>query len=240
MRALFLVVLLACGCAQAGDRVYKLALVGVPGFLDSQQLGAGAKFSNALVKRLQQKGLQFEVTYFEAAKRAAMAFASGEYDVLFPAGLGDPNIPGVPSAAVVGEQVVLFTHKNKPPLNRVSELEGKTLGIPRGYFLPSHIASNSKIAIREANSMQGAFLMLSRNRLDSVLALKSVGDRVVRSEKLNSVTHGKVVDFAFGVFMFHDTAEGKTLLEIYNHELGGMFKDGSYRRLMQDSPHSLL
>ncbi|MCP4110742.1 MAG: transporter substrate-binding domain-containing protein [Desulfobacteraceae bacterium] len=201
--------------AYAQKKSYKVCLTYLPGFINSEDEGIGARLNKKILSRIEQReGVTFEVSFYPC-KRALLLFNKGEADIVFATVLGDSgsdqtifqNYDTIDSAPLAGSGYAIFTLKSFPKLSKLDDLRGKRVGIIRGVTLPEDFAKISTEVTEDFNSMEQNIFMLQKGRINAVLTLKSLGMEEIRRLNITNIHWGREFGFKFACYSVHLTGK---------------------------------
>ncbi len=212
----------------------------------SQQTIKIASFPIPLMVESPTQGIFVELT-LEVAKRAGVPvtitvlppvrtiseFESLSIDCIFPA--LDPTMPGpVAKSSPIYNKVDYVFYLKDTPLKALKDLEGKRVGLTRGYPYSKELTDNKRIIISYVDSDVANMKMLGAGRIDAfVVEEKSGLKALAQSEQTNITYDPKQFLSSLAVYYaFHPTEQGKILAEKFSKALQSMQSDGSFAALM--------
>ncbi|MDD9303230.1 MAG: transporter substrate-binding domain-containing protein [Desulfobacter sp.] len=194
-----------------------------------------------LVKAIGQRAnLDIEI-YLAPPKRATLSFANKKTEVLFPAinSIFTPDQKYLKSReSFYVRKDFAFTRKNGPLLNDIKSLEGKTIGLTRGYTYSNALLNNTKIRFSLANRDESNVRKLLARRIDAfVVEEKSGLNAFLNTNKASRVQYDKFqpVSKEDIFFAFHDNARGRRLESLVSKAIREMKHDHSFDKIMARS-----
>ena len=171
-------------------------------------------------------------------KRTISNFLEGKIDVLFPAvDMYFPKgiIPLKSKELIYIKTDFVFTKKGSPMLKSLTELEGKKVGITRGYPYESKLTDNNLITTELANSDELNVKKLMKGRIDAFVVEEKSGLKAFENEGIKD-------DFQYDpavpmskqdvYYAFQNDENGKHLAGIVSNVLGEMKQDGTFNKIM--------
>ena len=145
------------------------------------------------------------------------------------------------SAPLYTERVLIYvTQKNMFTFNKLADLEGKTIGVLRGWSYGDafdQFRQAGKVTVKAANNDHITFKRLVAGHVDCLFAPEHTGNQMLRQKAY----HDQVVAIAKPVavndtyIVFAKRSHKKKLLEQFNAMLKTMKDDGSYEQVIQSS-----
>ena len=228
------------------NKTYQLYLTYLPGFIESEKEGIGARLNREIIKRVEHnEQVRFKVHFFPP-KRAISAFNQQQGDLVFATVLGDQTndlevsqgISSIDSAAVAGSGYIILTLKTKPKLSSIKELAGKRVGVIRGVTLPEEFESSSVKALEEVDTIKQSLQQLRYKRIDAVITIKPMAIPEIDKLRAYDIHFGKSFNITFASYSAHLTKEGARLIEYINKAIAEMLKDGTYEAILSESPET--
>jgi len=217
--------------APAADASAYLAVTHpIPGGLMSEDgRGAFADLCQAIFQRI-----PYKVTVkVYPTKRAMMMFTEKDASI-YVATLEehDPAFLEVPMGLVSFKLIV--TRDDQPILSTVRELEGKVIGIRRGWSYPPELMENPTIRKAEVETFEQNIKKLQAGRIDAAI-LSSTDLSDLEAKKFFGIHYDleKRVFLKKAVFRFHADEKGKKLADAFQTALAALKKDGGYEKIFQ-------
>jgi len=235
--------------SQHSSKPYTIGYGVVEGFINAKNEGVGVELLNEIIKRMEKKGYTLEKK-FQPFKRVINKFIEEEMDVIFPiinggaykkAGYdkwGFKNMPAHSIPIFTSGSFIIYSTLNEPKYDSVDSLIGKRVGVIRGAYIPSIIKDSKQFILTEVNKGVQSFKMLSKKRIDAFLVQQFWADGILKESKLKGFHHGKKFDTIIGSFIFHQNQKGLNLLAEFNHTIGSMILDGTYKNILNNYPHN--
>ena len=171
------------------------------------------------------------------ARRAVDNFVNRSFAGLVPA-LDTSFEPGQKwfrtSEAIDCKEDFIFTLKDKPLLRTLADLQGKRVGITRGYPYAREVTEHSGFLLETAASDQANIMKLLTGRLDAFVLDEKTGvrafERMNALEKMQYPADSPVSrqDVYYG---FQATPEGRELADSFSAALRDMKADGRYQAI---------
>ncbi len=223
-------------CVQSfGAEKIKFGSFPIPLMVVDEQNGVFIELTKTIAQRA-----NLEIDFLIAPpKRTVGAFLANKIDVLFPA--LDINFPEGITPIKSKELIYLktdfvFTKKGTRMLKSLIELEGKKVGITRGYPYARELINNNLITIDVANSDDLNVRKLMKGRIDAFVVEEKSGLASFAAE-------GKKDDFQYDpavpmskqnvYYAFQNNEKGKKLENIVSKVLGEMKQDGTFDKIMK-------
>lgn len=229
-------------------KTYTIALTEIPGFLSTRKTEPGTLINNEILTRIEKRHNILFKSEFYPVKRATVNFNKGYFDLVFAMSLGDigsdltisqtPN--SIDSAPIAGSGYAVFTRKDTKKVNSLAQLNGKNIGVLAGITPPNSFDERSVNSITQSQSIEQSFKMLRKGRIDAVLTIKAVGLDEIKRLDIADIEYGDEFDYIFACYSAHLTPIGAKLIEFINQALGEIIKDGTYKKLVNGYPGSLL
>jgi polar amino acid transport system substrate-binding protein len=212
-------------------KTYKMGAFPIPLLIEDRNRGVFVELFQEVAKRT---GESFEFEVYPAQRTKKM-FTDGEIDGIFPA--LDKSIEGkyVESAPFYSKNEVAFVREGVPYIEDATQLEGKTVGVTKGYTYGAGITSNPKITLDYADSDVVNMRKLSKGRLDAFVVEEKSGLKALKESGVTNVVYNpeKPLSARRTFFAFQDTAEGRALAGKFTQALAEMKKDGSFEQIMR-------
>lgn len=219
--------------AQATQKPIRLATFPIPLMVESETKGLFIELTRSLAKRA-NIAVSIEVN---PAKRSLSRFMQGQVDGLFPA--LDVNFP--PNYAFVRSEEMIyskndyaFTFHKQPLIKQLSELEGKRVGITRGYPYVKAITQNPSITLDIAGTDELGMQKLAAGRVDAFIVEEESGLAALRHTQLREQVHYSAlhpISQQDVYYAFQDSEEGRRLSKLLSSALKQMIRDGSFQAL---------
>lgn len=143
------------------------------------------------------------------------------------------------SIPYINTAIVLIKHKNDPFVyNKINDLEGKNIGVLRGYGYLEKIQSD-KIQKSVVNSLEQNLRMIVNGRIDLTLEEKLNVENTIASLPQEIQTALTIIENPLEVKKLHITLSKQIpnhqqLIDDFNTALTAMIKDGSYRQMIDN------
>ncbi len=212
-----------------GQQTVKIASFPIPLMVESPTQGIFVELTLEIARRAD---VSIIITVLPPM-RTISEFESLAIDCVFPA--LDPTMPGpVAKSTPIYNKVDYVFYLKTAPLKTLKDLEGKRVGLTRGYPYSKELTENKKIIISYVDSDVANMKMLGAGRIDAfVVEEKSGLSALAQSEQTNIAYDPKQFLSSLAVYYaFHATEQGKILAEKFSKALQSMQADGSFAALM--------
>lgn len=206
----------------------------IPQMVEDAEHGLFIELTKAIAER---SGLDIEIQVVPA-KRASVYFQEGDIHVLFPAvdrKFPPDQLPNRSKEAIFSKKTYIFTRKDSPVFKSVQELEGKRVGVTRGYAYPEELLSNPKILLDEANNDEASAKKLLAGRIDAFVVEEQSGLNAFNASGAMDGVHYDAespVEVEDVYYAFQRTDEGAALAERFSNALSDMKQDGSFKKIL--------
>ncbi len=156
-------------------------------------------------------------------------------DVMFPPGAKIER-----SDSIYLKQDFVFTKKGNKMLRTLDDLKGLKVGITRGYPYARALREAKDLKIEEVESDELNAKKLIGGRIDAFVFLKPLALDVLSKMSEKEIHCGQEFNMTVGGFYFQLNEEGANLASEFNQQIGIMFRDGTYARIMKGNGSSLL
>lgn len=207
----------------------KLGSFPIPLMVESADKGVFIELTTEVAKRA---GIPVQIE-IAPAKRAIENFAAGALVGYFPA-LDVMNPVTVAKSGNIYVKTDYVFSRTGANLKTIKDLEGKNVGITRGYPYAMELIGNKKINFQVANDDVSNMKKLAAGRIDAfvveeksgVKALEQCGERGIAYDAKVKLSEQNVY------YAFQSTPEGKVYAEKFSKALADMERDGSLRAIM--------
>ena len=169
----------------ANQKTFILNTFLIPLMVESKTKGVFIELTQELAKRAR---INIDINIFPA-KRAINDFNIGNADALFPA--LNTFFPDKKSFLLTEEIIymkrdVAFTLKGQEMIETITQLEGKKIGITRGYAYADDVIHNPNIDFFMTNSDEYSAKMLKAGHIDAFIAEEMSGLAALKRMKLKN------------------------------------------------------
>ncbi len=218
--------LLAGGVCFAQD--CRIGTFPIPLMVESKEKGVFIDLTKELAKRA---GVSIEILV-APPPRTLQSFQDNEIDGLFP-GL-DVTMPKAysRSTTVYVKRDFAFYPKGKA-LSSLSDLEGKTVGVTRGYPYVKELTENKKIHLDFANDDVTNMKKLSMGRIDAFVVEEKSGLKALQDSGVSGIEYSndKPLSEQDVFYSFQKATDGDALAAKFSKAIDEIHKDGTMGRI---------
>jgi len=206
----------------------KIGTFPIPLMVESKDKGVFIDLTKELAKRA---GVSVEIVV-APPPRTIQNFQEDVVDCIFP-GL-DVTMPKAysRSSSVYIKRDFAF-YKKGNALTSLSELEGKTVGITRGYPYVMELTENKKIKLDFANDDVSNMKKLAMGRIDAFVVEEKSGLKALQDSGVSGIDYNK--DKALSeqevFFAFQKTADGASLAAKFSKAIDEIKEDGTMGKI---------
>lgn len=208
----------------------KMGSYPIPKMVESKDKGVFVDLAKEVAKRGGYT-LNLEIA---PPPRTVESFSQGKIDGFFPA--LDVLISGAAakSSPIYTKVDFAFFKKGATNLKTIKDLEGKKVGITRGYPYAGELMSNKKIIFDPADDDVTNMKKLAAGRIDAFVVEEKSGLEALKKSGETSVTYdsSKPLSRQAVYFAFKNNPDGKSAAEAFSKALGDMKKDGTLGKIM--------
>jgi len=196
--------------------------------------GVFVELTKAIAK---EAGFDFTVSV-KPTKRIATEFMEGKIDSLFPAlnvMFPTGKAPLKSSENIYVKQDFVFTKKGSPILKTIKDLEGKTVGITRGYPYAKELMANKKIKFQIVGKDEMNAKKLIAGRIDAFVVEEKSGLKAFELAGLNGkFQYDKTTPLSKQdvYYAFLNTDKGKKLEAAFSAALKKLKGNGTFAKIM--------
>ena len=145
------------------------------------------------------------------------------------------------SEPIFEERLAVYTKRGKTfDFNQLSDLKGKRIGLNRGWSYGEAFDNARKkyhFNVNESQTNEQGFHKLVRGTIDCLIADQVAASQIIRHENLSDQVErlNKLAAVNKAYVVFVKSLKKQHVLEKFNQALEEMKKDGSYRKIIQDS-----
>ena len=215
--------------SSAMARTYVLGTFPIPLMVETEDKGVFVDLTKELAKRA---GVKIEIK-IAPPPRTIQNFGQNKSDGFFPA--LDVTLPKAyaRSASIYVKRDFVFCKKGKG-LTGIADLEGKTVGLTRGYPYTRELIENKKITLEYANDDVTNMRKLSLGRIDAFVVEKGSGLTALEQSGARNIEYNanKVLSEMDVFYAFQKTTENERLAEKFSNALQEIRKDGTFEKIM--------
>lgn len=209
----------------------------IPLMVESKTKGIFIDLTRELAKRA---GINIDINILPA-KRAINDFNLGNADALFPAlnAFFPDKKSFLPTEEIIYiKRDIAFTLKGQELIETIAQLEGKKIGITRGYAYADEVINNPNIDFFMTNSDEYSAKMLKAGHIDAFIAEEISGLTALKRMKLkNEIQYSskRPISESDVFYATQATEQGRYLAELLSQQLRLMKEDGSFNRIMSQA-----
>lgn len=173
----------------------------------------------------------------EPPLRTVDNFQKGSVQSIFPA--LDVNFPAGAkierSDSIYVKQDFAFIKKGTPMLNTIKGLEGKKIGITKGYPYVAELTGNKNVIMDAADSDELNAKKLAAGRIDAFVVEEKTGLQAFKNVNLlDQIDYDKQIPLSKQdvYYAFPSNEIGKTLAKKVSDAMNAMKADGTFGRIM--------
>ncbi len=195
--------------------------------------GVFVELTKAIAK---EAGFELEIS-IKPAKRIGGEFMEGKVDSIFPA-LDVMFPPGKilkSSENIYVKQDFVFTKKGSPILKTIKDLEGKNVGITRGYPYVKELIDNKNIKLQIVSKDEMNTKKLIAGRIDAFVVEEKSGIKAFSNSGLNGqFQYDKTVPLSKQdvYYAFQNNEKGKKLEAAFSIALKKIKENGTFGKIM--------
>jgi polar amino acid transport system substrate-binding protein len=211
-------------------KTYKMAAFPIPLMVVDNQQGVFIDLFREVAKRT---GENFELEVYPT-NRVLKLFQDGHIDGFFP-GLdimtGDQ---AAKSDIFYNKTDFAFVKQGTPVFEKISQFEGKTIGLTTGYPYSAELLNDPKITLEYAENDVINMRKLSKGRIDAFIVEEKSGLKAREESGVTDVVYDPQKPlYAIRVFFaFQGTDEGWALAKKFSSALEKMKQDGTFEKIM--------
>jgi len=128
----------------------------------------------------------------------------------------------------------VFVKKGTTGLTNIKSLEGKTVGVTKGYPYVAELMNDKKITLEFAENDILNMKKLSKGRIDAFVVEEKSGLKALEQSGEKDITYDSKMPLSNQdvYFAFQNTPEGAKLAEGFSKALSSMKKDGTFGKIM--------
>jgi len=229
-------------------KTFKVCTVEIPNGMTADKIGPQPLFDfyQEVIQSVSDKtGHKFELI-FAPALRCQALFFSKKIDVMWPfiitedverfKKVGFSYLP-IYSMPIIMGGYYIFTRQTDPKLNKVKNLEGKSVVSVRGYGVPVEFENSSNIIKSIANKNELVPKMIQAKRVDAGIIQTGWVPTLKKQGLLKGLHHGEVIDFWGGAFTFQFNQEGNALSNTFSNIILKLVTQGKYKEILTGAPY---
>ena len=232
--AVSLLLLLTVSLNLTAKEVIKVATFPIPLMVVDENNGIFVELMQAIAKKADMK---LELT-IKPPKRILKEFFKGKHDALFPAldvTFTPENQPIKSSETVYVKRDFAFTRKGEPVLSSIKDLEGKKVGLTRGYPYVKELLENKNIDIQYANIDEENAKKLIAKRFDAFIVEEKSGLKAFENTvTLDKIQYNSLIPLSSQdvFFAFFKNDKNTKLEKKWSKALSQIKKDGTFGKIM--------
>jgi polar amino acid transport system substrate-binding protein len=223
--------LMGISSLNAQTQVYKIGSFPIPLMVEDSHKGV---FIDLFTELANRSGIKYEIIV-NPTLRTVQNFNENLLMGFFPA--LDVSIPKpvAASSEIYVKNDFVFVKSGIAVPGTIKELEGKTIGLTRGYPYARELTENKKLIIDYADDDVTNMKKLATGRINyfiveeksGLTAMKQSGELNITYNPKQPISSQKVY------FAFQNTTEGKLLAEKFSKALEEIKKDGTFAAIMK-------
>jgi len=202
----------------------------IPLLVEDSESGA---FVVLLKEAAKRAGIKYELELYPT-KRAMRLFEDGKVMAILPALLSTLSHDAALTEQIFIKKIHGFVKSGNPIPRKISELEGKRIGLVRGFSYPRSILVNERIMVDYADTTDSSLKKLEEGRIDVVVVDGYTAVHALDRLGLNGLEYDLSVALhsqpAF--IAFQSTPEGEFLAAKMTKALLSMKEDGTYAAIV--------
>ncbi|GAK54543.1 amino acid ABC transporter, periplasmic [Candidatus Moduliflexus flocculans] len=226
--------LLCCRVSSAQEeKIYRASTLQIPLFIEDEEHGVFIEVFQEVVKRV---GERVELI-ISSGNRSKKMFCDGDVDIYFPALENSLTCSFVSSAPFYRKEEIVFVPEGSPIISDIAQLEGKLVGVTKGYSYGAGLVSNSKIDLDYADSDVLNMRKLSKGRIQAFVVETQSGLKALQESGVTNVAYDvkKPLSARATYFAFHETDEGRALAEKFSNAIEAMISDGTLQTILNNT-----
>jgi len=207
------------------SKTYRIASYYIPLLVQDSETGA---FIELLQEAAKRADIKYEII-MAPPKRAMRYFEDEEVIGLIPALLTTLVKDSALTRPIFTKQIHAFVREGDAIPESIEGLEGKRVGLTRGFSFPRSITVNEKIEIDYADTTDGSLKKLIEGRIDVVVADGYTALSAINKMKLTGFKYdlSAVLHEQEAFIAFQPTEEGRELARKLSIALDSMESDGA-------------
>lgn len=208
----------------------KMGSYPIPKMVESKDKGVFVELVKEVAKRAGYT-LNLEIA---PPPRTVNNFSQGKIDGFFPALDVIVLAPAAKSSPIYTKVDFAFFKKGDTDLKTIKDLEGKRVGITRGYPYAGELMSNPKIIFDPADDDVTNMKKLAAGRIDAFVVEEKSGLEALKKSGETSLTYDASTPLSRQpvYFAFKNSPDGKDAAEAFSQALIDMKKDGSLKKIL--------
>lgn len=211
-------------------KTYKIAAFPIPLMVEDREQGVFVELFHAVALR---SGEQFEFEVYPT-QRVLKLFGDGEIDGFFPGLDITAGEKSAKSSVFYTKTDFAFIRQGTPAIKTLADLEGKLVGLTKGYPYSADLLNNTNITLEYADSDVLNMKKLAKGRLDAFVVEEYSGLKALKESDVTDVVYDPQSPLsALRVFFaFQDTDEGRKLADVFSQTLTALKADGTFDKIM--------
>ena len=226
--------LLCCSVSLAqGEKIYRASTLQIPLLIEDEEHGVFIEVFQEVVKRAGERA----ELIISSGNRSKKMFCDGEVDMYFPALENSLACSSVNSTPFYHKEEIVFVPEGSPIISDINQLEGKVVGVTKGYSYGAGLTSNPKIELDYADSDVLNMRKLSKGRTQAFVVKTQSGLKALQESGVTNVVYDvkKPLSSRATYFAFHETDEGRALAEKFSNAIEAMISDGTLQRILNNT-----
>ncbi|MDG0816617.1 transporter substrate-binding domain-containing protein [Bdellovibrio sp. PAP01] len=210
-------------------KTLRLTTFPIPLMVEGDKKGIFIDLTNEIAKR---NNIKIAIDVIPTGK-SLLAFSSGRADGFFP-GL-DVYMPRKTSRTLAFYQKADFVfYKKGKVLSKISDLEGKKVGLTFRYPYAKELMDNKKIRFEFAEDDIANMRKLGQGLIEAFVVEERSGLKALELSGVRDVGYqaGKPLSVQEVYYAFQDSEEGRKYADIFSKTLTKMKNDGHFEKIM--------
>ncbi len=230
---LLCILLTFTGLSHAEEENYTIATFPIPLMVEDENTGVFIDLTKEIAKR-SQINITIKVL---PPKRTAKLFHDNNFHGFFPALDVMVTKEIAKSDPIYIKKDFAFTKNDRPPVNGITDLAGKKVGITLGYPYAKQITNNSTFTIMTAQNDIANMKKLDAGRIDIFVVEEKSGLTAIQQSGKNNISYqsSQPLSSQDVYYAFQADKTGKHLASLFSKALAEIKKDGTFNRIMSQT-----
>lgn len=204
----------------------------IPLLVEDEENGA---FVKLLQEAAARSGIDYSLTLYPT-KRAMRLFEDNKVMGIMPALLPTLAKDAALTEQIFSKQIHGFVRRGDTVPATVAELEGKRIGLVRGFSYPRSILYNEKIVVDYADTTDSSLKKLADERIDVAVVDGHTAKRAILRLDIQGLKYdlSRILHSQPAFMAFQPTAEGKRIARQLSAAIVSMKEDGTFDAIIPD------